>query len=223
MIFYIKNNLNFDAMRKLFTLFLLLPLLTACEKDPDLSRLDSSFVVTTDFDINADFRAYSTYYIPDSILVLTERTEPVFWTANGVDNITNTIIDRMNNAGYTRVANKEDADLGLQTTLVQTSHHFITQQNPYWWWGHPGFWRPGYWGSWGSWRYPFVVRFTFRVGSLLVEMVDLKNGRTAASDALPVVWSSYMTGLMSSSDRINVQRSVNAVNEAFNQSPNLMK
>ena len=42
----------------------------SCEKDPDMDKLDSKYLVYTNYDTKADFKAFETYYLPDSILVI---------------------------------------------------------------------------------------------------------------------------------------------------------
>ena len=60
-------------MKKLlFPLFMLAMIVTSCEKDPDMNKLDSDYSVYTDYDNSAHFNEFSTYYLPDSILALTE-------------------------------------------------------------------------------------------------------------------------------------------------------
>ena len=40
----------------------------ACEKDPDLSKLDNEYLVFTNYDKQADFASFTTYYLPDSVM-----------------------------------------------------------------------------------------------------------------------------------------------------------
>lgn len=210
-------------MKQLFAFFALLFALTACEKEADLSQLDSDFIVSTNYDNSADFGYYSTYYIPDSILILSDRAEAEYWTATDAAQIIDIIVDRMNRAGYTRVTDKEDADLGLQPSLIRNTHFFVSHVGNPWWWGHPAYWGPSYWGPWRSWFYPYIIRFSFRTGSFLTEMADLKTARARSSDTLPLVWTAYMTGLLSSSDRVNVTLASRAIEQAFAQSPYINK
>lgn len=210
-------------MKKLYILCALSLVLTACEKEVSLSQLDADFVVSTDFDPEANFSTYSTYYIPDSILIMTNSNEPEFWQANDAGQLIEAIVTRMDNAGYVRVTEKNEADLGLQTSLIRRTNIVVSQSGNPWWWGYPGYWSPGFWGPWNSWRYPFVIRSSFRTGSFIVEMVDLKTAKSRTDDALPVLWSSYMTGLLSNSDRVNVQLASRAINQAFEQSPYIKK
>ena len=55
-------------MRKMLFFACLLLGLSACEKDPDMNQLDADLVVYTDYDKDADFGGYKTYFLPDSIL-----------------------------------------------------------------------------------------------------------------------------------------------------------
>lgn len=35
----------------------------SCEKDPDMDKLDSKYLVYTNYDTKADFKAFETYYL----------------------------------------------------------------------------------------------------------------------------------------------------------------
>lgn len=52
-------------MKKLlFPLFMLAMIVTSCEKDPDMNKLDSDYSVYTDYDNSVHFNEFSTYYLP---------------------------------------------------------------------------------------------------------------------------------------------------------------
>ena len=57
-------------MKKIFSLALLTVFFVSCQKEPDLSDMDGEFTVLTNFDVNADMSTASTFYIPDSILLV---------------------------------------------------------------------------------------------------------------------------------------------------------
>ena len=57
-------------MKKIFPFFLLVLLLASCQKDPDMSKLDNDFLVFTNHDKDAKFESFTTFYIPDSVLVI---------------------------------------------------------------------------------------------------------------------------------------------------------
>ena len=53
-------------------------------------------------------------------------------------------------------------------------------------------------------------------------MVDLE-AEAEPGRKLPVVWNSFVGGLLTGSQAVNLQRTVDAVNQAFAQSPYLEK
>lgn len=60
-------------MKKLIPLLLVVLTFAACEKDPDTDKLDNKYLVYTNYDTKADFKAFQTYYMPDSILIMVIR------------------------------------------------------------------------------------------------------------------------------------------------------
>ena len=67
-------------MKKLlFPLFMLAMIVTSCEKDPDMNKLDSDYSVYTDYDNSVHFNEFSTYYLPDSILVPDNSLKANYW------------------------------------------------------------------------------------------------------------------------------------------------
>lgn len=208
-------------MRKFFPILFLLPLLfVACEKDPDDSKLDYDFVVYTSYDQDAKFSDYQTYYIPDSVLLISDKEKAEYMTNDDGDKVIDAIVDQMNSRGYRRVDDKKDADLGIQTSFVQNAYYFYNYSgSSYWWSGYPGYWNPNYWGGGNGWYYPYPITYGYQVGALLSEIVNLKGAKTRTDEKLPVLWTAYMTGLLSGSDKINTLLSVQAVDQAFAQSP----
>lgn len=57
-------------MKKILPFFLLVLLLASCQKDPDMSKLSDDFVVFTDHNKDANFESFTTFYIPDSVMVI---------------------------------------------------------------------------------------------------------------------------------------------------------
>ena len=79
-------------------------------------------------------------------------------------------------------------------------------------------------GDRGNWYYPYPVVYSYSVGSLLTELVDLDAPAASKADAkLPVLWTAYMSGLLSGSDKFDTQLAVRAIEQAFVQSPYVKK
>lgn len=206
-------------MKKIFPFFLLVLLLASCQKDPDMSKLDDDFVVFTDYSNKTDFKSFTTFYIPDSVMEIGNSQNATFWNSTEADQVISTLEASLKACGYVQVADKDSADLGIQASYITSINYFSNYyDNPYWWNDYPGYnWWYGYWGNnWNGWYYPYPVVYSYSVGSLLVEMVNLK----ATSDSkLPVIWTAYMAGLLSGSNDFNMQLATQAIKQAFTQSP----
>ena len=190
-------------MKKIFPFFLLVLLLASCQKDPDMSKLDNDFLVFTNHDKDAKFESFTTFYIPDSVLVIGTSEKPQFWTANEADDIITTLVNNMESRGFKRTLDKDNADLGLQVSYVQSTQYFA---------------------DYNDWYYPYPVVYSYSVGSLLTELVDLDTPAASKADAkLPVLWTAYMSGLLSGSDKFDTQLAVRAIEQAFVQSPYVKK
>ena len=124
----------------------------------------------------------------------------------------------MDNRGYSRVTNKEEADLGLQISYVKNTYVYTDYGYPEWWWGYPGYWDVPYWGNWGGgWYYPYVVNYSFSTGSFVTELLNL-DAVQGQTEKLPILWTAYMSGMLSGSTDVNVQLATQAVAQAFSQS-----
>lgn len=205
-------------MKKLIPLLLAAAALTACEKDADTDKLDNNFVVYTNHDKNTDFKEFDTYYLPDSILLIGEKDKAEYWNDENSQKILAAYASDMAARGFTRVDDREEADLGVQVSYVKNTYVYSGYGSPDWWWGYPGYWDVPYWGNWGGgWYYPYTVNYSFSTGSFLTEMLNLEAAE-GADAKLPIVWSSYMSGMLSGSTELNVSLAVQAVNQAFAQS-----
>ena len=209
-------------MKKLIYVLIAVFALTSCREDPDLGDLSSDFLVFTNYDGKADFNRFTRYYMPDSVMVIGATKDPEYWTGSKAADILKAYEDNMQACGYVRTDDKSEADVGLQISYVQSVAYFVDYRNPYWWNEYPGYWLPGYWGDWGYWYYPYPVVYSYSVGSLLTEMVDLSTS-PSADRKLTVVWNSFLSGLLSGSDAFNMELTVRAINQSFVQSPYLVR
>ena len=136
-------------MKQVIPILLLAMAFTACQKEPDFNELSSELIVYTNYDKNVNFGKFATYAIPDSILVLDDKSKPTYFAAN--DPRTTAIIGAINSEmktrGYTEVDNNLYADMGIQVSYVKDTNTIISyaSTNPYWWYGYDYYW-PG--SSW---------------------------------------------------------------------------
>ena len=212
----IVKNLRYTALALAAVAF------CSCQKEPSTSDLHGDYLVYTAHDTGTDFSAIDTYFLPDSILLIggSDRTE--YWKDESAQEIIATVAAAMNNAGYTRTYDKAAANVGIQMSYVEQVTYFVGSNNPYWWWYYPYYWTPGYWGDWLGWHYPYGVYYGYTAGSLLTEMLDLEADQQSGKK-LPVIWDSFAGGLLTGDSSLNLQRTLDAVEQAFVQSPYLSK
>lgn len=154
------------------------------------------------------------YYIPDSILYISDSQTQQYWTDANALKIVNEFVSQMNDRGFERTNDKAAADLGIQVSY--TKDVTLIVDNPYWWYDYP-YWDPTWWGPWSGWYpYPYPVVYSYSMGSLMAEIIDLD---APVSGNLPVTWSAYMSGLLSGSASIDMELTLDAVDQAFDQSP----
>ena len=218
----------------------------SCQKEPSTSDLHRDYLVYTAHDTGTDFAAIDTYYVPDSILVIGNSDKTEYWkdadamaiigtvvgklddAADGgdeggdIEHISHEVAGGMNAAGYTRTDDKDAANVGIQLSYVRKVTYFVGYDYPYWWWYYPYYWAPGYWGDWVGWHYPYSVYYGYTAGSLLMEMLDLQADQESGKK-LPIVWDSFIGGLLTSDAELNQQRTIAAVEQAFEPSPYLAK
>ena len=194
----------------------------SCQKEPSTSGLHEDFLVYTDYDRQTDFSDIEIFYLPDSILLIGNSDQTEYWKDEDALTIIGAIAGGMNDAGYTRSDDKTAANVGIQLSYVRQETYFVGYDNPYWWWYYPYYWAPGYWGNWVGWHYPYSVYYAYTAGSLLVEMLDLQADQEGGKK-LPVIWDTFIGGLLTSDAELNLQRTVEGVEQAFAQSPYLEK
>ena len=194
----------------------------SCQKDPSTSDLNRDYLVYTAHDSGTDFSSIGTYYLPDSILIIGNSDKTEYWKDEDALAIVDAVAAQMDNAGYLRIDEKEAANVGLQLSYVRQVTYFVGYNNPYWWWYYPYYWAPGYWGNWIGWHYPYSVYYGYTAGSLLMEMLNLEAEQETGRK-LPVIWDRYIGGLLTSDSELNLQRTIDAVDQAFAQSPYLTK
>lgn len=192
--------------------------LSGCQKDNELDKLDADYRVVTDYEPTTDFSNFQSYYLPDSILFIGENEHAQYLDYVQAQPILDVFHRNMRKKGYIRATSKEEADLGLQVTYIASTRHFTGYTtSPYWWWGYADYWSSFYWGNWGHWHYLYPVSFSVSTGALLTDMLNLKAEK-GIDKQLPVIWQSYLTGLLHSSDNVNVALAIRAVDQAFEQS-----
>ncbi|PWJ34189.1 DUF4136 domain-containing protein [Sediminitomix flava] len=216
---------------KLQTIYLIVAsalFFVSCYPDePDnISELD---IVGTTFDPEYDFSEIETYFLPDSVVHiedLTRSSNNVNITRDIDDVILETVKENLDALGYMELETEDTSqvDVVIQVSAFSTTNTSIF--DPYDWWGYWG-WYPGWggypgygpgWGYFYPWGPPII--YSYSTGTVLIEMVDPNNPMTN-DEEVPLVWLAAINGLLSSNPGSNQNRVVNAINQAFEQSPYL--
>lgn len=120
-----------------------------------------------------------------------------------------------------------DADVVISPSIILRRETVGYVYPGYPWWGG-GWWGGGWWGpGWGGCYYcgypPTVSVQQYDVGTVVLDMIDLRqlvNGAFAPND-IPISWVSVNRGLLSSNSDFNAERTVDGINQSFDQSPYL--
>lgn len=205
-------------MKKLLILTLsVAALLVSCQKDPDTDELDNSYLVYTNYDPGTDFKSFETFYLIDSILIIDNSEKTTYWNNANSEKIIDAFGAKLAIAGYALADNVDEADIVLQLSYVNTTYYFTSYGPGPWWNSYPGYWN---WGGWG-WYYPYSFSYSYSTGSIIGELVDT-NSPTPLNDKLTVVWNAYICGLLNGNN-LSLSRTMEAIDQAFEQSPYLKK
>ena len=187
----------------------------ACQKNPDIDRLDNDYLVYTNYDTGTDFKSIKTYHVFDSILIIGNDDKATYWNNNNSQKIVNAYSSGLEAAGYVPATEGEEPDVVLQLSYINTTYYFNTYGSGPWWNYYPGYWN---WGGWG-WYYPYSFTYSYSTGSIIGELVNT-NAPTPQNDKLTVIWNSYICGLLNGNS-LSLSRTFDAIKQAFAQSPYL--
>ncbi len=192
-------------------------LVTSCEKDPDTDKLDNDYLVYTNYDANTNFKALNSFHVIDSILIISDNAKPTYWNNTSSETIINSFTRNLEDVGYMVAENSDAADMVLQLSYINNTYYFNNYGPGPWWNNYPGYWN---WGGWG-WYYPFSFLYSYSTGSIIGELVSTTPS-VIERDKLPVIWNAYICGLLNGNS-LSLSRTLNAIDQAFTQSPYLSK
>lgn len=191
-------------------------LMVGCGKNA-LNNLtpEESRIYITNRDSSANFPAFKTFSIVDSVAVLSNQQQGQELTTDDAA-LLQLIKTQMENRGYVLVDKGQQPDLGINVTRISNSYLNVVQY-PYDWWTYPGYWDPTYWG-YGGYGYYFPPAYGYyqtREDVLTIDMIDLKNA--AKDQKLQGIWNATLRGEQVLSGA-NYPEEIKAV---FDQSPYL--
>ena len=202
------------TMKKLIVVLICAVSVLSCEKEPDNLKLFDELVVSTNYDTDVSFDAYSTYAIPTDTIGFVSNRNPndTILVAKGSNEyyprkVLEKVMQNLNDRQYTRVARNENPDLGINVYVVNDLNLF--QQVVY-----PNYYYPSYYGYGSYYSYPYINTYAYNTGALVIEIVDLKN--VTPDNKVKVIWNAYLGDVYSTIDL--TQQSVDAIDQAFIQS-----
>jgi hypothetical protein len=178
-------------------------------------------LVVTLFNQDANFSAYKTYAMPDSIIHICdvpaeEQNCPSELTRRYDAQILSQIETNLRNTGFTEAADPQQADVLVVVAANASDIVGYAYYGWYWnyWYGYPG----------GGWYYPgyypgYAVPYEYTTGTLLINMFDPAKADTT-NKRLGGVWLAAVNGLLGEGG--NAQTRINtSIDQAFAQSPYL--
>lgn len=195
---------------------------TGCYPDQSagISELD---IVMTNYDTNFLFSGVHTYMMPDTVVAITDPDHPDKNTDgnHAYDSvILSEMAARLNDLGYVRLydtlVQKPEIGIVLNTSATLYWGAFWNEWDYYWGWY--SYW-PYYYEDGWEYYYPWDITYNYTVGTLLVQMIDLKSGPALSHDSVSVVWTGAVNGLVEGSDVPS--RIKKGIDQLFIQSPYL--
>lgn len=203
-------------MKKLLVLCCITIALSSCYKTPDTSSLSNDLLVATNRDLRVDFNDFTTYHISDTIPRITDSTTDTILVGPEALEIVNKIKENLDARGYQFVDLDQDPDLAVIPAVIRVTA--VGTVCTGWWYGYPGYYPPGYWGPYyGGYYYPYCGYYSYDTGSLNIDLMDLLNSEI--NNNISATWTATMFGALNSSDDVNLDRALTAIDQAFDQSP----
>ncbi|ULQ55563.1 DUF4136 domain-containing protein [Flavihumibacter rivuli] len=170
-----------------------------------------------------DFSKVNTYFLPDTVVHVTEDGETSNHTYD--DLIISRIKANLDALGWQQlpVDGEVAADVVVLPTAFKTTYGSCVSFPWYGWWGWWDPWYPGYyppsWGAGWGWGYPSdIICSSYQTGTLTVAITDPTK---AANNTLPVVWIGILNGLLEGSASNIQSRLEKNIDQMFIQSPYL--
>ncbi len=167
---------------------------TSCTKDPikNMSYEDSRVYITQK-DSSVNFSNFSTFYIADSVAVISGNYSKKELTPIDSAYIASTK-KYLTAAGFTQTNDTSKADLGVVVNRVISYSTGYYDYGSYWG-GYGSYWDPGYyWGYPGyGYGYPgYLQPFVIKDVSIEIDVLDLRNA--AANKKIKLLWMGVVNG-----------------------------
>jgi hypothetical protein len=166
---------------------------------------DDYDIVYTNYDNTYAFTGKIKYSIPDKIIKITGNMDagkqPEYVAGTYSTQMLNTMKANMASYGYSLVDINSNPDFVLMPSALENTN----VEYYYDYWGY-------YWG----WYYPYPMTYTYKSGSLMMDLIDYKD--VSADGKRRVVWTGIVNGLLEGPSSEFTARMNKTINQAFSQS-----
>lgn len=192
-------------------------IVAACSKYPTYTVNTSDLdMIWTNYDEDADFTIYKTYYVPDTILIDSSATEEEKeYFQEYYETILDQIVENMSERNYIRVDSADNPDLGMGVSILSRTNYVFGYS---WWYYYPPYWGwPGY-----GYYYPWATYLgSYEEGALIIDMADLRN-IDHKNQQINALWAAMIGGVLTNNSGLIDQRLYDYIDQAFDQSPYLV-
>lgn len=196
---------------------------SSCRSMPGANELSTMPVVATFYDQNAVYSKYSTYHIPDSIVLITD-SKPDGENINATDaaKLIGRVKSNMDARGFTYVDNASDPDLFLNIVLIKSKNISTIYYPGYWWGYYPGGSFYPWYPWWGGGYYPgYGYTYSYDTGLQTIELFDLKATLPNSATIQPqLLWTSYSGGIINTKP---INDCLQSIDDSFAQSKYIQK
>ena len=203
--------------RLLFASLLLAVFVAGCRKAPSEGELSNNQITYTSRDEQADFSKYTTFFISDTIRLISDNTSDSIMVGGDAAPLVNAMKTNLTNRGYKFVNRNENPDMGINMLVTRATNIDVYSYYPGWWYGY----YPYYWGGYYPYYYPYSTVYVYETGSVIADLVDLKNAET--NQTLRILWTMLASKAVGDSKTNNIQGGVDGINQGFKQSPYIQK
>ena len=185
-------------------------------------------IALTHYDEKADFSAYKTFVIPDSVVIIQADRDSSMINQEFKKNIIALVKENFEACHYRFLTAEEAAH--ETPDFVVTISAFASPTFNFASWGDYWGWYPGWgwfgWGSpWGGYYpwYPWYGGYTYYAydkGTLVIDMLDPRKA-DEDSKRIPVMWTGVINGILAGSQAYLDERVEKNVDQCFMQSPYL--
>lgn len=183
---------------------------------PGTSTISEGDIVVTNYKEGTTFKGNYATYLIDTIRFISDDGQDGDHS-NDADIIA-IIKSEMSKLGWTHIQNPTnqvpDIYLAITGLIVKNTSTYVWGGYPWYGGGYP-WWGGGWYPYYG---YPVYGSYTYYTGTLLMEMMDVKNA-DLASDKLEVLWNGGINGLLEGS--YIRSRFESNIKQTFDQSPYL--